>query len=214
MGEIYVISGFSGSGKGTLIERLLETREDVEVVKSCTTRKPRFENEFYTFLTEEEFDEMERKGLFLESNNYNGKKYGTPVREVERILNEGKSVLLEIDVNGRNQVFASEDFLPEQRHSVFIVIEAETLYKRLLGRGTETLENIILRLETALKESEFIETYDCVICNDDLEETVAELGKYIEHKACANVKSSFDVEKFQRETRAIINHLKEEVKAK
>ena len=214
MGEIYVISGFSGSGKGTLIERLLETREDVEVVKSCTTRKPRFENEFYTFLTEEEFDEMERKGLFLESNNYNGKKYGTPVREVERILNEGKSVLLEIDVHGRDQVFSSEKFRPDQCHCVFIVIEAETLYQRLLGRGTETIEHIILRLETAKKESESIGKYDCVICNDDLEQTVAELGRYIEHRPCADVKSSFDVEKFRREVEMIINSLKEEVKAK
>lgn len=211
MGEIYIISGFSGSGKGTLVERLLETRKDVEVVKSCTTRKARFDNEFYTFLTEEQFDDMERKGLLLESNEYNGKKYGTPIKEVERIIYEGKSVLLEIDVHGRDQVFSSRAFSPDQRHCIFVVVEAETLYKRLLGRGTETIENIILRLETALRESEFIEKYDCVICNDDLEQTVVNLGKYIEHRECANVKKSFDVEKFRRETEVIIERLKEEV---
>ncbi len=211
MGEIYIISGFSGSGKGTLVERLLETREDIEVVKSCTTRKARFDNEFYTFLTEEEFDAMERSGQLLESNNYNGKKYGTPKKEVERILNQGKSVVLEIDVHGRDQVFSSKTFSMEQCHGIFIVIEAETLYKRLLGRGTETIENIILRLEEALRESESIEKYDCVICNDDLEETVVNLGKYIEHRECTNVKKSFDVEKFRREAEVIIERLKEEV---
>ena len=210
MGKIIVLSGFSGSGKGTLVNELLKRRNDFEVVRSCTTRKPRFENEFYTFLSEDEFNQLEKAGGLLEFNSYNGNKYGTPVREVERILGENKSVLLEIDVNGKKQVYASPAFGPDDRHSVFIVLDGRTLYERLKGRGTENNREIIGRLETALRESEHTDSYECILFNNDLEETVNNLEKYIDGNTSCNQKKDFNVEQFRCEIKEIIKKLREE----
>ena len=210
MGKIFVLSGFSGAGKGTIVNELLKKRTDIEVVKSCTTRKRRSEDDFYTFLTPEEFDAMEKEGGFLEYNAYNGNKYGTPVKEVERILGEGKSVLLEIDVNGKNQVYNCPSFGPEDRGSVFIVLEGDVLYRRLKGRGTETDGEIIKRLETALKESEDTEEYECILYNEDLMETVDNLSRYIDGETDCNRKDDFNVTRFREDICRIISELKGE----
>jgi len=174
-----VVSGFSGVGKGTLLERVLLRRQDLEVIRSCTTRQRRDDRDNYTFLTREQFEFLQHDGLFLESNCYCNEYYGTPVAEVERILGEGKCPVAEIDPNGLLQVLSGGYFEPDQVHSVFIAEEAEVLVKRLLGRKTDPLDKVIRRLGEAIEESRWVHLYDHVILNRDLEASVEDLDRFL-----------------------------------
>jgi guanylate kinase len=173
--KVFVITGPSGVGKGTLIERLLERVPQLELSVSATTREPRPGEEDgrdYHFLTPEEFDRRVEAGDFLEHATYSGNRYGTLRGEVERRLSEGRSVVLEIEVQGARQVRVA---MPE---AVLIFIappDPAALRQRLEGRGTDSEEAIERRLRTAEIELEAQAEFPHVIVNDDVQKAAAEL---------------------------------------
>jgi guanylate kinase len=175
VGKVFVITGPSGVGKGTLIERLLERVPQLELSVSATTREPRPGEEDgrdYHFLSPEEFDRRVEAGDFLEHATYSGNRYGTLRGEVERRLSEGRSVVLEIEVQGARQVRVA---MPE---AVLIFIappDPAALRQRLEGRGTDSEEAIERRLRTAEIELEAQAEFPHVIVNDDVQKAAAEL---------------------------------------
>jgi len=175
VGKVFVITGPSGVGKGTLIELLLERVPQLELSVSATTREPRPGEEDgrdYHFLTPDEFDQRVEAGDFLEHATYSGNRYGTLRQEVERRLSEGRSVVLEIEVQGARQVRVA---MPE---AVLIFIappDPAALRQRLEGRGTDSQEAIERRLRTAEIELEAQAEFAHVIVNDDVQKAAAEL---------------------------------------
>jgi guanylate kinase len=175
VGKVFVITGPSGVGKGTLIELLLERVPQLELSVSATTREPRPGEEDgrdYHFLTPDEFDQRVEAGDFLEHATYSGNRYGTLRQEVERRLSEGRSVVLEIEVQGARQVRVA---MPE---AVLIFIappDPAALRQRLEGRGTDSEEAIERRLRTAEIELEAQAEFAHVIVNDDVQKSAAEL---------------------------------------
>ncbi len=175
MGKVFVITGPSGVGKGTLIEQLLERVPELELSVSATTREPRpseVDGRDYHFLSPEEFDRRVEAGDFLEHATYSGNRYGTLRQEVERRLAEGRSVVLEIEVQGARQVRAA---MPE---AVLIFIappDPASLRKRLEGRGTDSMEAIERRLRTAEIELEAQAEFPHVIVNDEVQKSASEL---------------------------------------
>jgi guanylate kinase len=177
--RVFVITGPSGVGKGTLIERLLERVPGLELSISATTREPRtaeVDGRDYHFLTPEEFRRRLETGDFLEHASYSGNYYGTLRDEVERRLADGRSVVLEIEVQGARQV---RDAMPE---AVLIFIappDEAVLRERLEGRGTDSPEAIEQRLRTAEIELGARSEFPHVVVNDDLQTSAAELEKLV-----------------------------------
>lgn len=175
-----MVSGPAGVGKGTLVSRVREARPSIGLTVSATTRDPRpgeVEGVSYYFLSDAEFDERVANGEFLEWAQVHDHRYGTLRSEVSRCLDRGDSVILEIDVQGGENVRRS---FPDV---VRIFVEPpswETLVERLRGRGTESEESLMLRLTTARGELEKAHTYDVRIVNDDLGEATEELMRTIE----------------------------------
>ena len=171
-GNIYIISGPSGSGKDTILKEVLKIRSDVFFSISHITRKMRVgevEGDKYHFISREEFEEQLAKNAFLEYNEYSGNYYGTPKAPIEEHLSKGDDVVIECDVNGAS---ALRDILPDVI-SVFIMPPSfEVLRKRLEGRGTETTEQVERRMNEALNEIRRAVEYDYIVVNDDLESAV------------------------------------------
>lgn len=182
-GNLFVISGPSGVGKGTLVACLLHEIPDTWESISATTRNPRegdVEGKNYYFKTEEEFKLLIANGELLEWAEYSGYLYGTPRKSVEEQMAANKQVVLEIDVQGALQVRAK---LPEA-HLVFIEPPSmEVLESRLRGRGTEDEPTIQKRLAQAVNELAHKEEYDYRIVNDDLSTAAKELIAYVNAKA-------------------------------
>lgn len=178
-GKLIVISGPSGCGKGTIVERLLQKDADIELSISCTTRLPRGGEQDgvnYFFKTHEEFQKMIKDNAFLEYADVFGKCYGTPKEYVLGKLNQGKSVILEIDVQGAMQVVKNYP----QAVTIFILPPSEEiLLKRLRGRGTETDEQIEKRFGKARAEMEYAQQYGYRVVNDDLDVAVDEVRNII-----------------------------------
>ena len=178
-GNLFVISGPSGVGKGTLVARLLHDVPDTWLSISATTRQPREGEEDgvnYYFVDRKGFDEMVENEQLLEWAEYSGNCYGTPLASVEEQMALGKQVILEIDVQGALQV---RERMP-QAHLVFIDAPSmEELERRLVGRGTEDEQTIQRRLDAARGEREKRNEYDFVLVNDDLEEAAARLAAYV-----------------------------------
>lgn len=178
-GKVFVITGPSGVGKGTLIERLLDAVPELELSVSATTREPRAEEvdgRDYHFLTPEEFERRVEAADFLEHATYSGNRYGTLRDEVERRLAEGRSVVLEIEVQGARQVRAA---MPE---AVLIFIappDPAALRERLEGRGTDSPEAIARRLRTAEIELEAQDEFPHVVVNDKVQKSASELEKLV-----------------------------------
>ena len=151
-GNIYIISGPSGSGKDTILKEVLKIRSDVFFSISHITRKMRVgevEGDKYHFISREEFEEQLAKNAFLEYNEYSGNYYGTPKAPIEEHLSKGDDVVIECDVNGAS---ALRDILTDVT-SIFIMPPSfEVLRKRLVGRGTETTEQVERRMNEALNE--------------------------------------------------------------
>lgn len=179
-GMLIVLSGPSGSGKGTIVSKLLKQREDTVLSISMTTRKPRegeIDGVHYFFTNREEFEQMQALGAFLESAEYNGNYYGTPESTVRNWLAEGKNVILEIEVQGAEKVM---DFRSDLV-SIFITIPSmDELYARLKGRGTEDEATIAQRMAVAKKELQRAFRYDYVVINDEVDLAVDRINTIIE----------------------------------
>ena len=159
-GILLVISGFAGTGKGTLVQELLKQYDNYALSVSATTRDPRPGEEdgvHYFFKTKEEFEQMIQEKKLIEYACYVGNYYGTPKEYVQEQLENGKDVILEIEIQGALKI--KEQF-PETLLLFMVPPSAQVLEDRLRGRGTETEEVVQKRLRRAVEEAEFIEKYD------------------------------------------------------
>ena len=179
-GILIVISGPSGAGKGTICKALLEKHDNIFISVSATTRNPRqgeIEGVNYYFLTKEAFEE----NGFLEYANVHGNFYGTPKVNVEKMLDEGKDVILEIDIQGALQV--KDNF----KEGVFIFIlppSMEELKQRIIKRGSETEESLMTRFKNAYKEINYVSKYNYAVVNDKLEVAVSKVESIIAAEKC------------------------------
>ncbi len=165
-GLLFVVSGPSGTGKGTVMKHLLETGEYFYSV-SATTRAPRGEDKegvTYYFVTREQFEEKIAAGEMLEYAEYSGNYYGTPKFAVEAALAAGKNVILEIETLGALQV---KKLMPEAVLIFILPPDLETLRARLVGRGTESAEVIETRMAQVQREVSLLEEYDYAIINEN-----------------------------------------------
>ncbi|MBO5055184.1 MAG: guanylate kinase [Lachnospiraceae bacterium] len=178
-GILIVVSGFSGAGKGTLMKQLVHSYDNYALSVSMTTRNPRpgeTEGKEYFFVSRQEFEEQIKKGGLVEYASYCDHYYGTPREYVEKQLEKGKDVILEIEIQGALKI---KKQFPTALLMFVMPPSAEELKKRLEGRGTETPEVIAKRLRRAAEEAEGIENYDFIVINDRLDECVEEMHKLI-----------------------------------
>ena len=200
-GILIVVSGFSGAGKGTIMKALLERYDNYALSISATTRNPRpgeEEGKAYFFKTTEEYEKMIAKDDLIEYAMYVGNYYGTPKAYVEEQLRAGKDVILEIEIQGALKV---KEKFPNTLLLFVTPPSAEELRKRLEGRGTETQEVIDGRMKRAIEEAEYMDQYDYLVVNDELDVCVEEMHHLIqgEHERC-----------FRNQT--FIEHMKRELK--
>ena len=180
-----MITGPSGVGKGTLIRSLFDRVPELELSVSATTRSPRPGEEdgvAYHFLTRDEFDAQVRAGDFVEWAEYSDNRYGTLRSELNRRLDRGVPVVLEIEVQGARQV---REKMPEAVQVFIAPPSAETLRTRLVGRGTDTQEQVQRRLETAAAELAAQPEFAHVVINDRLEDAVGALVAIVERELAA-----------------------------
>ena len=183
-GKLIVISGPSGAGKSTVVFKALEGRSDVCFSVSATTRKPRpneVDGREYFFVEPDKFKEMVANNEFLEHAEYVANSYGTPRAYVEKKLNEGLNVLLDIEVQGALQV---HEKMPEAVMIFFIPPSMEELERRLRSRGTDSDRKIEARLIRAREELEAATFYDYLIINDDVEVAANEFSSIITAENC------------------------------
>ena len=183
-GILIVVSGFSGSGKGTIMKELLKRYDNYALSISATTRKPRegeAEGREYFFKTREEFEKMIAKEELIEYARYVNNYYGTPRAYVEEKLSEGRDVILEIEIQGALKV---KEKFPETVLLFVMPPSAKVLKERLIGRGTETEDVILSRMKRAGEEAEGMDRYDYLVINDELSACVEEVHQIIrsEHK--------------------------------
>jgi guanylate kinase len=176
---VFVITGPSGVGKGTLIRGLRERLPELELSVSATTRQPRpgeHDGLDYHYLTPEEFERRAAGGEFVEHATYSGNRYGTLRSELERRLRDGIPVVLEIEVQGARQV---REAMPDAV-AVFIAPPSlDALRTRLVGRGTDTPDQVDERMRTAARELEAQPEFAHVVVNDRLEDAVDQLVEIV-----------------------------------
>jgi guanylate kinase len=176
---VFVITGPSGVGKGTLIRTLLERIPELELSVSATTRAPRpgeADGVDYHFLSEAEFDGRVLEGDVLEHPDYAGRRDGTLRSELERRLAEGASVVLEIEVQGARQV---KEKMPDAMRIFIAPPSEEALRTRLVGRGTDDEAQRERRLATAKEELAAQDEFDIVVVNDRLDDAASELERIV-----------------------------------
>ena len=179
-GCLIVLSGPSGSGKDTILHEYLARHPQVKFSMSSITRPMRpgeVEGEKYHFIPREDFEELVRQGQMLEYAEYCGNYYGTPRRPIEEWLEQGFTVLVEVDVQGANQIHA---LMPEAVRLFVMPPSMEVLRRRLIGRKTESEEVAAARLREAVREIENAKEYDYIVINDVLEDAVASMAGIIE----------------------------------
>lgn len=183
-GILFILSGPSGVGKGTVRERLFKKEVNLKYSVSATTRKKRpgeQDGEDYFFKTKEQFLKMIEQNDFLEYANYVDNYYGTPRNYVEEEIAKGNDVFLEIEVQGALQVKRN---FPE---GVFVFLfppSLDELKDRIMSRGTESQELIVNRLKEAKKEIDMMSEYDYVVVNDDVDKAVSKIQAIIEAEHC------------------------------
>lgn len=183
-GILIVVSGFSGAGKGTLMKKLLENYDNYALSVSATTRAPRqgeTHGKEYFFKTVEEFEKMIAQDELIEYAKYVDNYYGTPESYVTDQLEAGRDVILEIEIQGALKV---KEKYPDTLLLFVTPPSAEELKARLVGRGTESMEVIEARMRRAIEEAQYMDSYDYLIINDDLDICMEEMHQVIqaEHK--------------------------------
>jgi guanylate kinase len=179
MGRVFVITGPSGVGKGTLIRTLLERIPELGLAVSATTRAPRpgeQDGVAYHFLTDDEFERRVRAGEFVEHASYSGRRYGTLRSELEQRTGDGSPVVLEIEVQGARQI---AETMPEAVRIFIAPPSEEALRARLIGRGTDDPEQVEARLATAREELAAQREFPHVVINDRLEDSVEALEEVV-----------------------------------
>ncbi len=178
---MFVITGPSGVGKGTLIRGLLQRMPELELSVSATTRAPRAgerDGAHYHFLAPEEFERRVGAGDFVEHATYSGRRYGTLRSELVRRIEAGAPVVLEIEVQGARQV---RETMPDALQVFIAPPSVEALRARLIGRGTDSPEQIEQRLRTAERELRARPEFAHVVVNDRLEQATDELAAIVSH---------------------------------
>jgi len=178
-GKLYIISGPSGSGKSTILRSVLENMPDIYFSVSATTRQPRpgeVHGEHYHFLSQAEFDQLVEADGLLEYAQYVGNSYGTPAEPIREKLEAGVDVLLDIEVQGAEQI---KEKMPEAVAIFLSPPSLEILEERLRNRGTDSEEKIKHRLETARRELEQVARYDFLVVNDTIEQAVQEVQSIV-----------------------------------
>ena len=179
MARVFVITGPSGVGKGTLIRGLMERLPQLELSVSATTRKPRPGEEDgadYHFLSPEEFARRVHEGDFVEHADYAGRRYGTLRSELDRRVGEGVPVVLEIEVQGARQV---REAMPEAVQVFIAPPSLEALRTRLIGRGTDDQQEVERRLQVAEEELAAQSEFSHVVVNDRLDDALGELAAIV-----------------------------------
>ena len=178
-GILVVVSGFSGAGKGTLMKELLKRYDNYALSVSATTRQPREgekDGEDYFFVNREYFQQMIEDGRLVEYAQYVNHYYGTPRDYVEKKMAEGKDVILEIEIQGALKV---KKRFPDALLIFVTPPSAGELRRRLVGRGTETIEVINARLRRAAEEASGMEAYDYLLINDEIDACVEQMHQLI-----------------------------------
>ena len=202
-GILVVVSGFSGAGKGTLMKELLKRYDNYALSISATTRAPRegeTDGKEYFFVTKEQFEKMRDERKLIEYAQYVNNYYGTPKEYVDQKMAEGKDLILEIEIQGALKV---KKRFPDALLLFVTPPSAEELRRRLVGRGTETLEVINARLARAAEEASGMEAYDYLLINDDLDRCVEEMHQLIQLQ---HRKTSYHLD-FLRNMREDLYHL-------
>ncbi len=202
-GILIVVSGFSGAGKGTLMKQLVHTYDDYALSISMTTRSPRpgeEEGKEYFFVNRQEFEEKIAQNGLIEHACYCDNYYGTPRDYVEKQLEKGKDVILEIEIQGALEI--------KRKYPTALLLfvmppSAAELRKRLEGRGTESPEVIAKRLKRAGEEAEGIEQYDFLVINDKLEECVQQMHELIRAAHYAPLRNEEMIQNMRKELREL-----------
>lgn len=187
-GMLVVVSGFSGAGKGTLMKALLNQYDNYALSISATTRSPRVgevDGKEYFFVTEDHFKHMIENDALIEYAQYVNHSYGTPKEYVLNQMKMGKDVILEIEIQGALKV---KERFPEAILLFVMPPSAEELKRRLIGRGTESMDIINARLRRAAEEAQGMEAYDYILINDKIDTCVKEMHLMIQvqHKRASN----------------------------
>ncbi|HEV8497163.1 MAG TPA: guanylate kinase [Gemmatimonadaceae bacterium] len=202
-----ILSAPSGGGKTTIAHRLLAKRDDVGYSVSCTTRAPRpreVDGRDYHFLTRDEFLRRRAAGDFAESAEVHGNLYGTLRSEIDRVLGRGQHVIMDIDVQGARQI---REAFPTSVTVFVLPPSGEVLLERLRKRKTESPQQLVSRLNSALQELRAVEEYEYVVVNDDLDHAVQRVGAIVD----AEVVSRERVSGLRQQVEQLIHRLEAEV---
>ena len=183
-GLLIVVSGPSGAGKDTICQKLIKDDFNIWMSVSMTTRKPRpleKDGVDYFFVSKEDFLNKINNNTFLEYASYNDNYYGTPKDKVEEKLNEGKDVILVIDINGAINI---KKIIPSALFIFIMPPDMETLKNRLIGRKTESKDKVVERFITAYNEVNNYKKYNYVVVNDKVEDAVNKVKSIIQSEKC------------------------------
>ena len=183
-GNLIVLSGPSGVGKGTILSALMDNYDDIHYSISATTRESRVGEEDgkdYYFMSENKFKSLVEKDEFLEWAQVHDNYYGTPKKYVEENLDKGEDVILEIDIQGAQQI---KEKFPQGVFIFLLPPSLEELKSRIHHRGTETEEAIQTRMKNAKKEMNKVKNYDYAVVNDEIEEAINKLEAIIIAERC------------------------------